>query len=98
MLNIELKMYDTWDAGRVAKVSGIEVTGRVLGMPDLKCPAQNYLLGARNAHNAQTINHEKHCLKIVYSDIIEVADSESDHSLFNRKVSFSNICILPPAG
>ena len=27
------KMYDTWDAGRVGKVSGIKVTGRVLGMP-----------------------------------------------------------------
>ena len=47
------KMYDTWDAGRVGKVSGIEVTGRVLGMPDMKCPAQSYLSGARNAHNAK---------------------------------------------
>ena len=36
----------------------------------------------------KTINHEKHCLKIVYSKLIEVADSESDLSLCNRKVSF----------
>ena len=34
---------------------------------------------------SKTINHEKLCLKIVYSDIIEVADSESDLSLCNKK-------------
>ena len=28
-------MYDTWDAGRVGKFSGIEVSGRVLCMPEM---------------------------------------------------------------
>ena len=34
---------------------------------------------------SKTINHEKLCLKIVYSYIIEVADSESDLCLCNKK-------------
>ena len=40
------KMYDTWDSGRVGKVSGIEVTGRVLGMPDPKpIPGSKLIFG-----------------------------------------------------
>ena len=47
------KIYDTWDAGRIGKVAGIDITGRVLGILDLKCLSQNYLISARNAYNAQ---------------------------------------------
>ena len=56
------KMYDTWDAGQAGcavhrhggqgrKVSGIDASGRVLGMPEM--PDTKQPLSARNAHNAQ---------------------------------------------
>ena len=62
-------------AGRVGKVSGIEVSGRVLGIKQpFECP---------KCTMSKTINRGKLCLKIVYSNIIEVADSESDLSLCN---------------
>ena len=34
----------------------------------------------------KTINHEQHCLQIVYFDITQLVDSESNLSLCNRKV------------
>ena len=62
------KIYDTWDAGRVGKVSGIEVTGTVLGMPDLNARLKTTFWAPEMHIMPKTINHEKHCLKIVYSD------------------------------
>ena len=83
--------------GRVGKVSGIEVSGRVSDMPEM--PGIKPTLWAPKMHiMPKTINHEKQCLKIVYSYTIEVADSESDLSLCNREFSFADISILLPAG
>ena len=66
----------------MGKVSGINVLGRVLGMPEL--PDTKLLFRRPNAHNAQNYKSWKHGLKIVYSYVIEVPDSESDLGLCNR--------------
>ena len=68
-------------AGRVGKVSGIDASGMVLGMPEMPDTKQPF-----ERPKCTKLLIMKSMPKIVYTYIIEVADSESDLNLCNREV------------